>query len=291
MAEPEHNPTARADGAPLKVLVVDDEPLARARLRDLLADCPWPAVEVVGEAGSAAQALHWLSHHGVMSAHGAPGGASGAVDLVLLDIHMPGLNGLELAQRLRALPQAPAVVFITADPGHALRAFELAAVDYLPKPLRRARLFEALARASSRFAAPPNTPPAAPPPDAQPEEQPCLLVHDRATLLRVPIAQVLYLKAELKYVTLRTAGASHVIDESLTDLEPRLGPRFLRVHRNALVALPAMRELQRRRQDEADDPAEAGESWAVRVAPVNEWLAVSRRQLQAVKDAIRQAAP
>jgi two-component system, LytTR family, response regulator AlgR len=268
----------------LRVLLVDDEPLARARLRDLLADCAWPAVELAGEAGSAAEALHWLSHNGVAPTHA---GAGGALDLVLLDIQMPGLDGIALAERLRSWPQAPAVVFVTAHPEHALRAFEVAALDYLQKPVRRARLHEALARVAERRGAVP--PPKAADDTAAGDDAPNILVQDRGRLLRVPMADVLYLRAEQKYVTVRTAHASHVIDESLTDLEPRLGNRFLRVHRNALVAVGAMCELQRRRLDDADDTADGGEAWAVRVAPVDEWLAVSRRQLQAVKDALRQA--
>ncbi len=270
--------------AALRVLLVDDEPLARARLRDLLADCAWPLVELAGEAGSAAEALHWLSHNGVAPAQG---GAGGALDLVLLDIQMPGLDGIALAERLRSWPQAPAVVFVTAHPEHALRAFEVAALDYLQKPVRRARLHEALARVAERRGAVP--PPKAAGGAAAADDAPNILVQDRGRLLRVPLADVLYLRAEQKYVTVRTAHASHVIDESLTDLEPRLGNRFLRVHRNALAAVAAMCELQRRRLDDADDTADGGEAWAVRLAPVDEWLAVSRRQLQAVKDALRQA--
>lgn len=265
---------------PLQVMIVDDEPLARARLRELVGECPWPKAEVACEAGSAAEALHLFA-------------GRGAIDVVLLDIRMPGLDGLQLAERLRARERPPAVVFTTAHPEHALRAFEVAAVDYLPKPVRRARLHDALARVAGRAAAMPAPMPAPPPAAAVAEPaaaEPTLLVHQRGHLLRVPLSQVLYLKAELKYVTVRTASATHVIDDSLTDLEPRLGERFLRVHRNALVALSAMRELQRRRADEGDDAGEGGEAWWLCVAPVDEWLAVSRRQLPLVKEALRHGA-
>jgi len=103
--------------------------------------------------------------------------------------------------------------------------------------------------------------------------------------VRVPVAEVLYLKAELKYVTLRTAEHTHVLDDPLSDLEDRLGERFLRVHRNALVARHAVRALERRVvAGEGDD--EGGEVWAVRIAPVDEWLAVSRRQVAAVREAL-----
>jgi two-component system response regulator AlgR len=104
-------------------------------------------------------------------------------------------------------------------------------------------------------------------------------------VLRVPVAEVLYLKAELKYVTLRTAQHTFVLDDSLAELETRLGERFLRVHRNALVARAAVRALERRTLA-GEGEEEGGESWAVRVAPVDEWLAVSRRQLAAVREAL-----
>ena len=112
-----------------------------------------------------------------------------------------------------------------------------------------------------------------------------IVVSDRGRVVRVPLADVLYLKAELKYVTLRTAERSHVLDESLSDLQERLGERFLRVHRNALVARTAVRALQRRVMPGEGDE-EGGESWAVCIAPVDEWLAVSRRQVAAVREAL-----
>ena len=110
-------------GAAMRVLIVDDEPLARMRLRSLLADPLQPRTQVVGEAGSGAEALHLLAQQ--------------PVDLLLLDIHMPGLDGLGLAARLRGQPAAPAVVFVTAHTEHALQAFDLAAADYLTKPVRQ----------------------------------------------------------------------------------------------------------------------------------------------------------
>lgn len=250
----------------LRVLVVDDEMLARARLRTLLAECASPAATVAGEAAHAAQALEWL--------------AANRCDVVLLDIHMPGLDGVELARRLRTQDDAPAIVFVTAHAEHALQAFELDAVDYLTKPVRRDRLQAALQRVAGRV-----RPPAAAPAAGGDADVGVLLVNDLGRRIRVPVAEVLYLKAELKYVTLRTATHTHVLDDSLTDLEQRLGPRFLRVHRNALVARGAMQALERRLVP-GDGADEVAEGWAVRVAPVDEWLAVSRRQVAAVKDAI-----
>lgn len=249
----------------LKVLIVDDEELARLRLRGLVADNPEPRAQVIGEAANAAQALVYLAERGC--------------DVVLLDIQMPGRDGMQLAAQLRAMAQPPAVVFVTAHAEHALRAFELDAVDYLTKPVKRERLQAALQRVAQRLSRPPAPPP------AEPAEAPVIIVSDRGRIVRVPVAEVLYLKAELKYVTLRTAAHTHVLDDSLSDLEDRLGERFLRVHRNALVARHAVRALERRIvAGEGDE--EGGEVWAVRIAPVDEWLAVSRRQVAAVREAL-----
>lgn len=275
-------PADHASPSPLRVLIVDDEEPARWRLRQLVDECSDPKAAVVGEAAHAAEALRWLSH--------------GRCDLLLLDIAMPGVDGLALAERLRQGADAPAIVFVTAHAEHALQAFELAALDYLTKPVRRDRLQAALARAAAWVAlrrgavaagaAPPVASPGAPSTVAPPTEPPVLVVSDRGRIVRVPVDEVLYLKAELKYVTLRTAQHTHLLDDSLTELEQRLGDRFLRIHRNALVARRAVRALDRRHTDAADD---AGEGWAVQVAEVGEWLAVSRRQLAAVKDALQAA--
>ena len=255
----------------LRVLIVDDEDLARLRMRSLLADCAQPGAEVAGEAGSGAEALHWL--------------ATGSVDLVLLDINMPGLDGLQLADRLRALPHPPRIVFVTAHAGHALKAFDLDAVDYLTKPVRRARLQEALVRVAQRLERAAPTPAAAP--AAPTAEQAVLVVSDRGRVQRVPVADILYLKAELKYVTLRTAAHAYVLDDSLSDLEQRLGDTMLRIHRNALVARTAVAKLERRAPTSLDGspPSEAdAEGWAVQVGATHEWLAVSRRQLTQVRE-------
>ena len=251
----------------LKVLIVDDEDLARLRMRSLLADCTAPAAEVAGEAGSAAEALHWL--------------ASNPADLVLLDINMPGLDGLQLAERLRATAHPPKIVFVTAHATHALKAFELDAVAYLTTPVRRARLQEALVRVAQRLD---RTVVVAPPAAAAvPAEQPVLVVSDRGRVQRVPVADILYLKAELKYVTLRTPAHAYVLDDSLSDLEHRLGDVMLRIHRNALVARTAVTKLERRAPSDGGGDGD-GEGWAVQVGATQEWLAVSRRQLTQVRE-------
>ena len=248
----------------MRVLLVDDEELARLRLRGLVNECPEPKAQVVGEAANATQALVWLEEH--------------ACDVLLLDVHMPGRDGTQLAAQLRQREHPPAVVFVTAHAEHALKAFDLDAVDYLTKPVRRERLQAALRRVAQRLALPST----APAPLA--EDEPVLVVSDRGRVVRVPVAEVLYLRAELKYVTLRTADHTYVLDDALSDLEQRLGERFIRVHRNALVARRAVRALERRVVADGDE--EGGEGWAVRVAPVDEWIVVSRRQATAVREAL-----
>lgn len=242
----------------LRVLIVDDEPLARLRLRSLLA--AEPDVAVAGEADSADAALEWLK--------------SRAAELLMLDVRMPGRSGVALASALKRLPVPPAVVFVSAFAEHAVDAFDVDAVDYLTKPVRRERLQAALQRVRQRLAPTSSMSGAL-------TDEPVIVVQDRGRVRRVPIAEVLYLKAELKYVTLRTATQSLLLDEALADLEQRLGGGFVRVHRNALVARRAVRALERRNADDGD------EGWAVRVAPADEWLAVSRRQLPAVREALR----
>ena len=253
----------------LRVLVVDDEELARLRLRGLVNECAEPRATVVGEAANASQAHVWL--------------ATQQCDVLLLDVQMPGRDGTELAAELKRQVPSPAIVFVTAHPNHAVRAFDLDAVDYVTKPVRRERLQAALQRVAQRLAGSQGEVA----PVAAEEEAPVIVVSDRGRVIRVPVAEVLYLKAELKYVTLRTPTHTYVLDDSLSDLEDRLGSRFLRVHRNALVARKAVRALERRIVAvDGEDDGGGGEAWAVCMAPVEEWLAVSRRQVAAVREAL-----
>jgi two-component system response regulator AlgR len=269
----------------LRILIVDDEPLARLRLRGLVEAITEPRCEVVAEAATGSQGATWLREHGC--------------DLVLLDVQMPGVDGLtladSLAQRAAAGHAVPLIVFVTAHAMHALRAFELDAIDYLTKPVRRERLQAALARSVQRLtqrAAVQVTQQAAQPGEgAAAPDADFVTITDRGRLKRVPVSEVLYFKAELKYVTLRTASESHVMDGALSDLEQRHGERFLRVHRNALVARWAVRELERHAPTsfgelDGGESADSGDSWAVRIVHVDEWLAVSRRQVAAVREAL-----
>src|SRR5450830_1441492 len=176
----------------LRLLLVDDESLARTRLRSLLGDCRQPDAVVVGEAANAVQAIELLQHH--------------EVDAVLADIHIPGMDGLSLVQTLRGRPQAPPVVFVTAYAEHAVQAFELEAVDYLTKPVRLERLQAALQKIERYHQARPG---------ATPElEQEVLVIQERQRTERVPISQVLYLKAELKYLTVRTKSRHYILEGS-----------------------------------------------------------------------------
>lgn len=242
----------------LKVLIVDDETLARSRLRTLLGDCTDPRVGTIGDAANAVQAMELIQR--------------GAFDLVLLDIHMPGVDGLALAAALRQLPSAPHFIFVTAHAEHAVRAFELEAVDYLTKPVRLERLQQALQKVEKLLAA-------AGQPDMGSSVE-SLIIQERGRSERVPLADVVYLKAELKYITVRTSDKEHIFDGSLSDLEQKYAHLFVRVHRNALVARSRVRAVEK-----VNDPVE-GEGWTVRLDGVEERLSVSRRQLSAVREAL-----
>jgi two-component system response regulator AlgR len=251
--------TAEAAPIALRALVVDDESLARARLRTLLSECTQPAAHCVAEATNAMQALAMVQHH--------------PVDVALIDIHMPGADGLTLARALGALERAPALIFVTAHAEHALDAFELEAVDYLTKPVRLERLQQALQKVERFVQSRRGL-------EADLSKNDVLVIQERGRMERVPLAQVLYFKAELKYVTVRTATRSYILDGSLNELEEKYSDDFVRIHRNALISRRAVRALEKHFD------AEEGEGWAVRLNGVDDLLAVSRRQLAAVRELV-----
>lgn len=237
----------------IKVLVVDDEHPARQRLADLLADasacCP---NRVVGEAANGLEAIERV--------------LATQPDVVLMDIQMPGIDGLEAARHLLALPQPPAVVFVTAHDEFALQAFEVRALDYLLKPVRLERLIEALRRHRPLR-----------PEDAEalsPRRHFCATERGRVWL--VPVTDVLYLRAELKYVTARTREREYLLNESLVHVEQEFPGRFLRIHRNCLVARHNLAGFERVGVGEK-------QRW---VAVLKDWperLPVSRRLQHAIR--------
>lgn len=250
----------------LKILIVDDEALARSRLRELLGDIAGDTPsEVVGEAVNGIAALEFLQIN--------------PVDVVLADIRMPGMDGIELAGHLGGMATPPALIFTTAYDNYAVQAFDLNAVDYLLKPVRAQRLRTALQKARPHLA----------------EEQTLLAdigqkvrgggrshlaCNERGRLLLVPIADVLYFKADLKYVTARTVDREYLLDEALTHLEEEFAERFMRLHRAVLVAKNALAGFEKA----AGDDAEAY-GWAL-LRGVSEKLPVSRRLWSAAKAAL-----
>ena len=246
--------------AALRVLLVDDEAPARARLKELIADCaPQVPAQVVGEAANGREALELL--------------AAVAADLVLVDIRMPQMSGIEFARHALALPQPPAIVFVTAYDEYAIKAFELRALDYLLKPVRRARLLDALSRARDL---------AAPSADAlrglESAPRRHLPVPERGRITLVPVADILFLKAELKYVTIRTAEREYLLEESLTHLEQEFAEAFVRVHRNCLVAKSHIRGFEK------SDLEDGEQGWLVLFEGCTEKIPVSRRQWPVVRE-------
>lgn len=243
----------------LRVFIVDDEAPARNRLRELLHDCSDQlALDVVGDAANGQEALDKL--------------VEVQADVVLMDIRMPQMDGIELAQHLQKLDKPPVIIFTTAYDAYAIKAFELRAIDYLLKPIRLGRLFDALSRA--RDAVPIQTEVLR---ELLPEPRKHLSIHERGKIHLVPIEEVLFLRAELKYITVKTAEREYLIEESLTALEKEFVARFVRIHRNCIVSKEAIVGFQR-----GGDENESG--WTVKLKNVEELLPISRRQQYLVKE-------
>jgi len=251
--------------APIAVLIVDDEAPARARLRDVLADIATELPnEVVAEAENGVVAL------GVIAAH--------KVDVALVDIRMPTMDGVEFARHLSQLEEPPAVIFVTAYDAYAVQAFELSALDYLLKPVRSTRLLAALRKLPQR--PPLSNAQLARLPQAARSHLAC---HERGRLLLIPVAAIIYLKADLKYVTVRTREREFLVDESLTHLEEEYRDQFVRLHRSVLVARDAIIGFARSGADDADA------QWQAMLRDVAERLPVSRRQWPLVKSLVRRS--
>jgi two-component system, LytTR family, response regulator AlgR len=242
----------------MKALVVDDEPLARERLAALIGEIA--GVEVAGEAANGVEALE-------AAARLKP-------DVVLLDIRMPVMDGLEVARHLDAIESPPAVIFCTAYQDHALEAFEANAVDYLVKPIRAERLGAALAKAQRLNGVTVRRIEASSEPGRRRSH---LCARVRGSLVLVAVGDIDYLLAEDKYVVVHHARGEVLIEEPLTQLEEEFGDRFVRIHRNCLVALAKLSGLDR---------AADGRVLA-RVSGATVPLEVSRRNLPALRKLVR----
>ncbi|HEY7752709.1 MAG TPA: LytTR family DNA-binding domain-containing protein [Steroidobacteraceae bacterium] len=208
----------------MRVLVVDDEPLARERLSHLVEELP--DTELAGVAGNGEEAL-------LLAGRLKP-------EVVLLDVRMPGMDGLEAARHLSRMPEPPAVIFTTAFEEHALAAFDAQAAGYLLKPVRLEKLQEALARARTPTRAQLTRIAEG---TAGPRTR--IAVRTRDELKLIPIESVLCFIAEQKYTTLRHTGGEELIEEPLKALEDEFAARFVRIHRNALAAVGHIEGMER----------------------------------------------
>jgi len=235
---------------PLSVLIVDDELPARERLQRLVDELPGFAV--AGTCSNGADALPLV----------------GKLDpaVVLLDIRMPGMTGIEVARHLGALAEPPAIVFTTAYDEYALEAFDARAVGYLLKPVRRERLAEALQHAS-RLSSPQLHGLATQTQPLAARQHVAARVRDELKL--IPVKDIRYFRADQKYVTVRHTQGEDLIDESLRHLEEEFAKEFVRAHRSLLVAVAHVAALERSGED----------GYALRLRGETEALPVSRRQI------------
>jgi len=242
-----------------RILIADDEAPARSRLRDLLDECRENfELVIVDEARNGREALEVINRE--------------KVDIVLLDIRMPEIDGMEAARHIAGMAEPPAIIFTTAFDAYALKAFEVNAIDYLLKPIRAERLLAALNKTRG------GSPVSRAALDAaanQPRRH--LSVHERGKITLVPISDILYLRAELKYLTVRTAQREYLVEESLTRLEEEFADAFVRIHRNCLVARAAIGGFEKNAEE-----SESG--WAVVIKATGEKLPVSRRQHHVIKE-------
>ena len=253
---------------PARILIVDDEAPARRRLRDLLDDCreQFPLV-ITDEAANGVEAIEIIN--------------MGLVDIVLTDIRMPVMDGLEVARHVAKLDAPPKLIFTTAYDQYAVKAFELNAIDYLLKPIRQERLLTALTKA---VAVKPALADAVS--EAAQARRRHLSIHERGKIVLVPVEDILYLKAELKYVTVRTAQKEFLLEESLTRLEEEFPGMFTRLHRNTLVTTAAVTGFEKVADggEEESENGGGGVHWVAVIRGIAEKLPVSRRQQHVVKE-------
>ncbi len=249
----------------LRILIVDDEALARRRLRDVLSEnAEALSMNIVGEAANGKDALQQLHQT--------------QAQVLLLDIRMPVMDGIETAEHLLTLEHAPAVIFTTAYDDYAIKAFEVNAIDYLLKPIRPERLIAALQKARALRVDPMMALKA-----AVGKARGHLAISERGRILLVPVGDIVFLKAELKYVTVRTLEKEYLLEESLTKLEQEFAQLFVRIHRNCLVARAYVEGFER--VDLSPEEGEsAGSGWVTHLRGLKERLPVSRRQQQIIRE-------
>ena len=240
----------------MKVMVVDDEALARDRVRRMLEG--FDGYECVAEAGNGIQALEQVE--------------SVRPDVVLLDIRMPGMDGLEAARHLNQLEEPPAVIFCTAYEEHAVEAFNLQAVGYLLKPVRKEQLGSALNNAQRL-----NRAQLAALSSVDPDRRTHISARTRRGLELISVDEIRFLQADQKYVTVRHGEGETIIDETLKELEAEFGDLFVRVHRSVLVAARHITGLEKSSEGNVE----------VVLSGVEERVAVSRRHLAAVRKLVK----
>jgi two-component system response regulator AlgR len=242
----------------LRVLIVDDEPPARERLRSLLLE--FGEFDVAGEAGNGEQALALVDKL--------------VPDIVLLDVRMPGIDGLEVARQLATLAEPPAVIFTTAFDEYALQAFDSQAIAYLLKPIRAEKLRSALAKAG-RLTRPQLQQVASA--AREPVHRSHIGVRGRDGLKLIPVEEVLCFHADQKYTTVKHLKGEDLIEDSLKTLEEEFAASFVRIHRNALVNTRYLERIAR----------DAGGQHFVHLRGLAEPLEVSRRMAGDLKDRFR----
>jgi two-component system response regulator AlgR len=242
----------------MRVLIADDEAPARERLRSLLAEIP--DMEVVAEATNGEQALR-------LAVEASP-------DVVLLDVRMPGVDGIEAARQINSLVEPPAVIFTTAYDEYAISAFDTNAVGYLLKPIRKEKLAEALGRAGRLTR--PQMQKLASSPQEQPKRSHIAARH-REGLRLIPVEEVVYFFAEQKYTTVKHVKGEDLIEDSLRSLEEEFGVAFVRIHRNALVSVRYLEGIDRNPEGQ----------YFVRLRGCEAPLQVSRRMASELRDRFR----
>lgn len=247
---------------PLRLFLVDDELPALMRLQDLLGDCAQECPHVVvGTATNGMTALPQIAEHDI--------------DVVILDIQMPQMSGIEVARKLLNLSRPPAVIFSTAFEDYGVAAFDVRAVDYLLKPIRTERLLSALKRVLELRHGPNEAAPSSAVNDGARSH---FSVSERGRVHLIPVSEARFLKAEQKYITLRTHDREYLLEDSLTKLEDEFGSKFVRIHRNCLVSRDSIAGFERATINGGDG------HWVVILRDVPERLPVSRRQQHVIKE-------